>query len=87
MHTQSGGLIEPRLAVKGLWTFSQDEEVTGAGAVKYQPVDTLRTRVELGIKFQSAAGTRVEVSGSHEGFGASNLSATTGKMMLTLPLP
>jgi hypothetical protein len=43
-------------------------------------------RIEAGIKFQSEAGTRIEISGSHEGFGGSNLSATTGKLQLTLPL-
>ena len=85
--TQAGGIIEPRLAAKALWTFSQDKAEAVAGPVKDATIDEFRLRLEAGIKFQDGnSGARLEFSGSHEGFGGSKLNATTGRAQFTIPL-
>ena len=84
-QTRSGGSIEPRVAVKGLYTFTQDSQRV-LGTLQDAPVDTFRARLELGLKLQDPQGTRLEVSGSHEGLGSSKLNATSGKVQFTLPL-
>jgi hypothetical protein len=80
-----GLLIEPRAAVKALWTFSQDGGNV-LGTLQEAPIDTLRTRFEAGLKLQAPGGTRVDLSAGYEGLGDSRLEAVTGKAQLTVPL-
>ena len=82
--TDMGWLVEPRLAVKGIWTFGQDDHSSnGAGK---DGIDPLRARIEAGAKFQSPNGTRLELEGAYDGIGSDQLNATSGKASITIPL-
>lgn len=81
----AGVLVEPRVALKGLWTFTRDGEVFVGGVVQ-EPVDRLRARIEAGVKLQVPQGLRLELSAGYEGLGESRLEAATGKAQLTVPL-
>ncbi len=85
---KEGGFVEPRVAVKGLWTFNQDSRTsTFVSPIEEVTIDEFRLRLEAGVKLQEdVSGMRLEFSGSHEGFGESNLSASTGKVQVTIPL-
>ncbi len=87
LATAYGGMWEPRVGVKGMWTFSQSAAAgLSSGSLSYQGIDDFRLRVEGGLKWQNARGARFEVEGSHEGFGTGDLEATTGKLRFTMPL-
>ncbi|CAN0441686.1 unnamed protein product, partial [Phaeothamnion confervicola] len=72
--------IEPKLAIKGISTFSQDG---AAGAVGLDP---FRARLEGGLRIEGPDGTRFELQGAYDGISDDNLDAVSGKASVTVPL-
>lgn len=74
--TESGAVIEPRAALRGLWQFSGDE-----GAQ-----DDLQLRLEAGLKVDLPSGMSVSLDGSLTGLtGGDALNSAGGKVRIIVP--
>ena len=82
-------VLEPRAGVQLIWNF--------AGSTSAEGIDTLggetagpsgaRGRAELGVRATTSSGISLDLSGSYDGIGAHGYSATTGRIILRVPLP
>jgi outer membrane autotransporter protein len=80
-----GTVIEPRLALEGIWNF--DRHTNSTLFISEEGVgEELRGRVELGVRMTTAAGMTLGASASYDGLGSGDYSAVSGRLLLTIPL-
>lgn len=80
-----GTVIEPRLALEGIWNF--DRHTNSSLFISEEGVgEELRGRVELGVRMTTPAGMTLGASASYDGLGLRDYSAVGGKLLLTIPL-
>ena len=77
-------VLEPFVALKGVWDFARTGETTAAGV----PVghDGLRGRVEAGASYRAPSGVIVRAGGAYDGIGSNGYHAIQGQARVVLPL-
>jgi outer membrane autotransporter protein len=81
---KDGTFVEPHIGLTGIWNFHSDDLVING--VLVTPNST-RAKIEGGVTLRSPSGLSVRAAVAHDGIGDSNLSATTGKLWVNIPLP
>lgn len=81
--TSDGTLIEPHVALYGLWDFHGAESVTIAGFT--ETIDDLRAEIEAGVTMRRTDGIALRASLAYDGIGASNFEAISGRLWLNVP--
>jgi len=78
-----GSVIEPHIAIEGIWNFDGDDLVIGG-----TPVDTdeFRAKVEGGVIFATPDGYKLRAAASYDGLGADDFEAWSAKAWLNIPL-
>jgi len=76
-------LVEPHIGLTGIWNFHSDELVTDGATVT---PNSTHAKVEGGVTFRSPSGASMRAAVAYDGIGDNNLSATTGKLWLNIPL-
>ena len=79
-----GSIIEPHMALQGLWDFEKPDTLT-LGSEVVGP-DDFRGKLEAGIMFMMPEGASVRATGSYDGIGSDDFHAYGGQMWVNLPL-
>ena len=86
-HQAAGGsIVEPHVAIKGLWDFDDAGNLSNTLADTVASADDLRGKVEGGILFTRPDGVSMRATGSYDGIGADDFEAYSGKLWLNFPL-
>jgi hypothetical protein len=80
----SGGSLEPRVALQGIWSFAGNATEVVAGTPAGP--EELRGRVEIGLQAMTPSGLILDLSGSYDGIGVGNYEAISGKASVRVPL-
>lgn len=78
-----GTIIEPHIAISGIWNFDTDD-LTFNG-VTYG-TDEARAKVEGGILIHTPTGLGLRAAGSYDGLGADDYEAYSGSLWVNIPL-
>ena len=78
-----GSIIEPVIALKGIWDFDSDDTVPGGVALAH---DDFRGLVEGGIRVTGTSGYIIDLSGNYNGVGADDIQSWGGKAVVRVPL-
>jgi outer membrane autotransporter protein len=79
-----GSIIEPHMALQGLWDFEKPDTLT-LGSEVVGP-DDFRGKFEAGVMFMMPEGASVRATGSYDGIGSDDFHAYGGQMWVNLPL-
>lgn len=80
----SGVLVEPHFALRGIWDFGS-KDVTIAG-VNYN-AEGLRGAAEIGFTVQSPNDFKMHISAKYDGIGVDDYQAYGGQILISIPLP
>ena len=80
----NGTTITPKIALKGLWDFSSSD-VSGLNGTMLSS-DSLRGRVEAGLSLRAVSGTQLDLEGSYDGIGNSDVTGYSGTARVRIPL-
>jgi hypothetical protein len=84
IRQSNGTSITPRIALKGLWDFSSSD-VSGLNGTVLSS-DSLRGRVEAGLSLRAVSGTQLDLEGSYDGIGNSDVTGYSGTARVRIPL-
>jgi uncharacterized repeat protein (TIGR01451 family) len=79
-----GSIIEPHMALQGLWDFEKPDTLTLGNEVVGP--DDFRGKLEAGVMFMMPEGASVRATGSYDGIGSDDFHAYGGQMWVNLPL-
>ncbi len=77
-------ILEPRVALQGIWSFAGNGVDVVAG-IPAGP-DELRGKIEVGIRATTPGGLVLDLSGSYDGIGAGDWQAVSGVASVRVPL-
>ena len=80
---EDGSVIEPHIAIEGIWQFDGHEIDFGDSTVK---TDDFRAKVEGGIIYATPDGYKFRAAGSYDGIGDDSFDAWSAKAWLNIPL-
>ena len=83
IQMRDGAVLEPHVALKGIWNFKTDDVVVGGVAAD---TDRSRGRVEAGMLYRTATGWAVRGAGAYDGIGSGDFDAYSGQLWLNVPL-
>lgn len=78
-----GSVIEPHIAIEGIWNFDGDDLVINGTTVD---TDEFRAKVEGGVIFATPDGYKLRAAASYDGLGADDFEAWSAKAWLNIPL-
>ncbi|MGI9409665.1 MAG: autotransporter outer membrane beta-barrel domain-containing protein, partial [Hyphomicrobiaceae bacterium] len=89
--TNRGTRIEPRLSVKGLWSFGDDVNARPVDSslddnVRDDKLDPFQFQFGAGLVIELDSGVRVDLKGTYTGLGGSGDETAGGKVDITIPL-
>jgi hypothetical protein len=79
-----GSIIEPHMALQGLWDFEKPDTLT-LGSEVVGP-DDFRGKLEAGVMLMMPEGASVRATGAYDGIGSDDFHAYSGQMWVNLPL-
>jgi uncharacterized repeat protein (TIGR01451 family) len=79
-----GNIIEPHMALQGLWDFEKPDTLT-LGSEVVGP-DDFRGKLEAGVMLMMPEGASVRATGAYDGIGSDDFHAYSGQMWVNLPL-
>lgn len=79
-----GFTFVPRISLKGVWNFTEDNSAVLAGTEV--GASDIRGRAEIGLKIVGTNGASLDFAGSYDGIGDNNFQASGGRLKLRLPL-
>jgi len=84
----SGTIFEPYAGMDIVWNFADALNVPDVAWVDGDAAGPagVRGRLELGLRSTTAAGIRIDVSGSYDGIGTGNYEAWTARASAHVPL-
>ena len=85
-ETASGTVLQPHIAIKGIWDFDEAEIVNLTTGLTEGSSDGVRARVNGGIAARFASGWSVTGEGFYDGIGANDLEAYGGSVKVNMPL-
>lgn len=83
LERADGTLIEPHVAISGIWNFDADD--LSFNGTLYE-TDEARAKVEGGILIYTPAGWGLRAAGAYDGIGASDFDAYSGSLWVNVPL-
>jgi hypothetical protein len=83
LHVWNDVMLEPQLAITGLWDFADSGGIS-AGLIATQ--DDFRARVKAGILAQAPGGGTLRVVGTFDGIGSGGYDAFGAQAWLSIPL-
>ncbi len=79
-----GSIIEPHMALQGLWDFEKPDTLTLGNQVVGP--DDFRGKLQAGVMVMMPEGASVRATGSYDGIGSDDFHAYGGQMWVNLPL-
>lgn len=80
----AGYFIEPQLAIRGMWDFDANDDVTVSG-LTYSTGD-FRGLVEVALTIQRPSDFNLRISARYDGIGVAGYDAFGGQLWLNIPL-
>lgn len=85
-ETPSGAILQPHIAIKGIWDFDEAEIVNLTTGLTEGSTDEVRARVNGGIAARFESGWSVTGEGFYDGIGTDDLEAYGGSIKVNMPL-
>ncbi len=83
LKLENGSVLEPYVALKGVYDFSADAKSSSSD----QPAsNTLTGRIEVGATYRFESGISVRASGAYDGMGSATYRAKQGQAFVIVPL-
>ena len=80
---QNGAILEPYVALKGVYDFSADSQASSSGT---PAANTITGRLEAGASYKFDNGISVRASGAYDGIGSATYRAKQGQAFVIVPL-
>ena len=84
MEFSDKSVLEPFVALKGVWDFAKDKQLSGTG-LAIAP-ETWSARLEAGASYRTKSGVTVRASGAIDGIGSETYHAKQGQVFVIVPL-
>lgn len=83
MYGPGGAIIEPHVAISGIWNFDSDDLYINGSLVE---TEGARAKIEGGVLIMTPAGLNLRAAAAYDGLGADDLEAVSGSVWLNIPL-